>query len=73
MNYPVEQQGFFVKVKQDVFKGPFISLNEARLESIIDSKNLEIYHGILILIDKNTVDSSKLFFIEIKKENLCRH
>lgn len=61
--YPYEQQGFFVKVRDDCFRGPFNFLNEARSEARSLGSNLEIYHGILKRISESIVDASKLFLV----------
>ena len=67
-DFPYEQQGFFVKVREDCFQGPFVTLNEARSEARSLGPNMEIYHGILKHINDQLIDTSKLFLVpKIKK------
>jgi hypothetical protein len=64
-SYPLDKQGFFVKLNdynfKDSFKGPFAFLSEARSEVKSNSEQLEIYHGILTFISEIEIDSNKLF------------
>ena len=61
--FPYEQQGFFVKTREDCFQGPFDFLNQARSEARSLGPNMEIYHGVLKRISENIIDSSKLFLV----------
>jgi hypothetical protein len=62
-DFPKEQQGFFIKVREDCFQGPFSFLNEARSEARKLGQNMEIYHGILKYINDQIIDSSELFLV----------
>jgi hypothetical protein len=67
-DFPYEQQGFFVKLRDDCFRGPFDSLNEARSEARSLGSNMEIYHGILKHINDQLIDTRKLFLVpKVKK------
>jgi hypothetical protein len=61
--FPYEQQGFFVKVRDDCFRGPFDFLKEARAEARSLGTDLEIYHGILRRMSESIIDVSKLFLV----------
>ena len=57
------QQGFFVKVGDCSYRGPFDSLNEARDEARAIAPDLIIYHGILKRISEDIIDDSELYII----------
>lgn len=64
-----EQQGFFVKIRDDCYRGPFELLSGAR--SI--GPDFEIYHGVLKILSEtfseSIIDSSKLFLVPKLKKN----
>lgn len=59
----IEQQGFFVKIRDNLFRGPFDSLSIARDEARAIGPNLLIYHGILKYISEGLIDDSQLFLV----------
>jgi len=66
--YPFEQQGFFVKVRDDFYSGPFDSLKQARSDAGTIGPDLEIYHGILKRISDTIINDSQLFLVpKVKK------
>lgn len=56
-------QGFFVKVGDGIYKGPFEKLNAAREEARSLGPNLLIYHGVLKKIDEEIFDDRELFIV----------
>lgn len=56
-------QGFFVKVNEGTFRGPFENLKKARDEARIIGPDLFIYHGMLKKIDDEIYDDSELFLV----------
>lgn len=65
----MEEQGFFVKVEDKKYSGPFVSLNQARAEARSIGPNLLIYHGRLKRVDGQVTDESQLFLVpKLKKE-----
>lgn len=56
-------QGFFVKVTDGIYRGPFDNLNTARDEARAIAPDLKIYHGILKKISEDVFDDSQLFLI----------
>lgn len=65
----MEEQGFFVKIEDKKYQGPFTSLNQARAEARVIGPDLLIYHGILKKTDDETIDDSQLFLVpKLKKE-----
>lgn len=68
MDKDVEEfTGFFVKVSDIEYNGPFVNLNGARDMARSMGPNKEIYHGVL-KISNNGVDSSDLHLIpKVKK------
>jgi hypothetical protein len=67
--YPIEQQGFFVKVGDCRYSGPHARLKEARNEARQLGPELEIYHGILKHISGSIVDESQLFLVPKLRKN----
>lgn len=66
--YIKKSQGFFVKIREGFYSGPYSTLNEARNEARSIGPDLEIYHGILIRLSEDIIDDSELFFIpKVKK------
>ena len=62
-------QGFFVKISDVVYRGPFTTLNEARKEARLIGKDIKIYHGILKRISEDIIDDSELFLVpKVKNE-----
>jgi hypothetical protein len=59
----IEQQGFFVKVGYNSYRGPFDNLNTARDEARAMGPDLLIYHGILKIISDEIMDDSQLFLV----------
>jgi len=67
-DFHYEQQGFFVKIRDDFFQGPFETLKEARSEARSMGPNMEIYHGVLRHINDQLIDTSELFLVpKVKK------
>ena len=64
-----EQYGFFVKIRDDCYRGPFELLSGARSEARSIGPDLEIYHGILKRLSENILDTSKLFLVPKLKRN----
>jgi len=62
-NTKIESQGFFVKVRNAFYAGPFTTLNQARDEARRIGPELLIYHGILKVISDDLIDDSKLFLV----------
>jgi len=58
-----EQQGFFVKIRDNFYRGPFDDLNSAREEARAISSDLLIYHGVLKRISEELIDDSLLFLV----------
>lgn len=58
-----DQQGFFVKIGDCSYRGPFESLNEARDEARAIAPDLVIYHGVLKRISEDIIDDSELFIV----------
>jgi hypothetical protein len=58
--YPKRLCGFFVKIRDDCYAGPFDFLHEARSEAKDKGSNMEIYHGILIYISEHVIDANGL-------------
>jgi hypothetical protein len=56
-------QGFFVKVRDNLYCGPFDNLNTARDEARVLGPDLLIYHGILERISEEIIDDSQLFLV----------
>jgi hypothetical protein len=56
-------QGFFVKVGDCAYRGPFESLGVARDEARVIGPDLNIYHGVLKRISEDIIDDSQLFLI----------
>jgi hypothetical protein len=69
MDKDKELQGFFIKVRDDCFQGPFSRLKEARDEARKLGPNIEIYHGILSFINDQIIDTSRLFLVPKIKSN----
>ena len=63
-----EDQGFFVKVRDGAYRGPFENLNGARNEARSFGPDLPIYHGILKRISEDIYDDSQLFLVPKPKE-----
>lgn len=62
------QQGFFVKVGDNFYRGPFEELSKAREEARVIGPDLLIYHGILKRISEDIIDDSQLFLVpKLKK------
>jgi hypothetical protein len=62
-------QGFFVKISDCIYSGPFASLNEARADARARGPNLSIYHGILKYLSDSLIDDKDLFLVpKYKKE-----
>jgi hypothetical protein len=59
----LEQQGFFVKIRDKLFRGPFDNLSIAREEARAIGPNLLIYHGVLKYISEDLIDDSQLFLV----------
>lgn len=57
------QQGFFVKVRDDFYIGPYDDLKTARNEARVKGPRLEIYHGVLKRINDQIIDDSQLFLV----------
>jgi hypothetical protein len=55
----MNNQGFFVKNKDESYSGPFITLNEARSQGF----DLLIYHGTLLVNEDGTFDDINLFLV----------
>ena len=67
--YPVEKQGFYVKVRDSFYSGPFETLKQARNEARAFGPDLEIYHGVLKWISEFVIEDSRLFLVpKVKKE-----
>lgn len=61
-------QGFYVKMGDDLYLGPYENLNAARSEARKKGPDLLIYHGILKKISGGIIDDSQLFLVpKIKK------
>lgn len=58
-----DQQGFFVKIRDNLYRGPFEDLNSARTEAREIGPDLLIYHGILKRISEDLIDDSQLFLV----------
>jgi hypothetical protein len=58
-----EQQGFFVKIRDNFYRGPFDDLNSAREEARAIGPDLLIYHGVLKRISEDLIDDSLLFLV----------
>jgi len=56
-------QGFFVKVGDCSYRGPFDNLSTARDEARAIGPDLLIYHVILKRISENIIDDSQLFLV----------
>lgn len=64
-----EQNGFFVKIREGFYSGPFITLNNARDEARRIGPNLLIYHGVLKIISEDIFDDKELFLVpKVKNE-----
>jgi hypothetical protein len=57
------ETGFFVKVREDFYTGPFDTLNDARSDARKVGPDLKIYHGVLKQISEGVFDDSQLFLI----------
>lgn len=57
------EQGFFVKVRDDFYMGPYDNLKLARDSARKVSSNLCIYHGILKKISEGIIDDSQLYLV----------
>jgi hypothetical protein len=61
-------QGFYVKVGDQQYLGPFDSLSVARDEARTIGPELLIFHGLLEKVPEETVDDSLLFLVpKLKK------
>jgi hypothetical protein len=58
-----EQQGFFVKIRDNFYRGPFDNLNSAREEARAIGPDLVIYHGVFKRISEELIDDSSLFLV----------
>jgi len=58
-----EQQGFFVEVRDNFYRGPFEDLNSARSEARDIGPDLQIFHGVLKQISEGLIDDSELFLV----------
>ena len=62
--------GFFVKISDTKYLGPYETLNRARQEARRNIEpNLKIYHGILKRNSENIIDDSELFLVPRNKNN----
>jgi len=59
----MEEEGFYVKVRDNFYLGPFDTLKKARDEARLKDSNLLIYHGTLKKISKDVVNDSMLFLV----------
>jgi hypothetical protein len=55
--------GFFVKIREDCYRGPFVRLNEARDEARRIGPDLEIYHGVIKYVNDQIVDTEELSLV----------
>ena len=61
-------QGFYVKLGNKQYKGPFDSLSKARDEARTIGPDLLIFHGLLEEISEGTADDSQLYLVpKLKK------
>ena len=58
-----QESGFFVKVRDDFYTGPFDTLNKARGEARRIGPDLKIYHGILKTIEDGLIDDRELYLV----------
>lgn len=59
----VEQQGFFVKIRDDLYLGPFDELSKARDEARAKGPDLLIFHGILKKYTDGLIDDKQLYLV----------
>lgn len=64
-----QQYGFFVKVREDCYRGPFVRLNEARDEARRIGPDLKIYHGIIKYENDKIVDTEGLSIVPKVRKN----
>lgn len=57
------EQGFYVKIRDDLYLGPYENLNAARSEARKKGPDLLIYHGVLKRISEGIIDDSQLFLV----------
>ena len=61
-------QGFYVKLGDRQYRGPFDSLGEARDEARTIGPDLLIFHGLLEEVPEGIADDSQLFLVpKLKK------
>lgn len=64
-----QQQGFFVKIREDFYLGPFDELKTARDEARAKGPDLLIFHGVLKRISECIIDDSQLYLVpKLKKK-----
>jgi hypothetical protein len=57
-------QGFFVKIRDSFYAGPFSTLNQARDEARRLGPGFVIYHGVLKGISEGLIDDSELYVVQ---------
>lgn len=62
-----EKTGFFVKISDTEYEGPFINLNGARDKARSIGPNIEIYHGVLKTTASGIDDSDLHLIPKVKK------
>ena len=65
-----KEQGFFVKIRDDLYSRGYETLNQAREYARSIGPNLLIYHGILRKISEGVIDDKELFLVpKLDKES----
>lgn len=59
----MESQGFFVKIRDAFYLGPFDDLKTARNRAREKGPDLLIFHGVLKRISEDIIDDSQLFLV----------
>jgi hypothetical protein len=62
-DFPKERQGFFVKIRNNIYQGPFNRLKEAREDAKKLGSDMEIYHGVLRQTSDKAIDARELFLV----------
>jgi hypothetical protein len=61
------KEGFFAKVDENNYRGPFLKLSEARDEARIISPDTQIYHGFIKYKDGKIIDKNLSLIQKFKK------
>lgn len=58
-----KEQGFFVKIRDDLYSRGYETLNQARDHARSIGPDLPIYHGVLRRISEGVIDDKELFLV----------